>query len=126
VSGASFRLLLDQGIPRDTAALLRAVGYECVHVGEIGMSKAEDREILSLASEQGATVVTLDADFHALLAVASANGPSVIRIRIQGLDAPAVGELVQHVFDRFSDVADRWLGLTPACFSFRMGCPCLI
>jgi len=32
------------------------------------MSKAEDREILALAAKQRATVVTLDADFHALLA----------------------------------------------------------
>lgn len=98
-----FRLLLDQRIPRDTAALLREVGFECVHVGEIGMSRAEDREILILASEQRATVVTLDADFHALLAVTSAAGPSVIRIRIQGLHADAVGGLVQKVMDRYSN-----------------------
>ena len=67
------------------------------------MSKAEDGEILALASKQSATVVTLDADFHALLAVSSAGGPSVIRIRIQGLDADAVCEFVQKVSDRFSD-----------------------
>jgi len=67
------------------------------------MSKAEDREILALAAKQRATVVTLDADFHALLAVSSATGPSVIRIRIQGLDANAVCQLVENVSSRFSD-----------------------
>jgi predicted nuclease of predicted toxin-antitoxin system len=41
------RLVLDQGVPRDAAALLRSLGYDCVHVGEIGMSKAGDEEILA-------------------------------------------------------------------------------
>ena len=66
------------------------------------MSKAEDSEILAVASKHRATVVTLDADFHALLAVSSASGPSVVRIRIQGLNAEAVCELVRQVSARFS------------------------
>ena len=41
------RLVLDQGVPQDAAALLRSLGYGCMHVGEIGMSKAADEEILS-------------------------------------------------------------------------------
>jgi len=41
------RLVLDQGVPRDAAARLRGLGYECIHLGEIGMSKAADEEILA-------------------------------------------------------------------------------
>jgi hypothetical protein len=33
------RVILDQGVPRDAAALLRERGYQCTHVGEIGMSR---------------------------------------------------------------------------------------
>ena len=80
----AIRLLLDQGIPRDVAGLLRAVQYECVHVGEIGMQNATDDEILAFAAEHKAIVATLDADFHTMLAVSGSSGPSVIRIRIQG------------------------------------------
>jgi hypothetical protein len=32
------RLVLDQGVPRDAAAVLRRLGHDCMHVGEIGMN----------------------------------------------------------------------------------------
>ena len=31
------RLVLDQGVPRDAASLLRELGHDCTHVGEVGM-----------------------------------------------------------------------------------------
>jgi len=95
------RLILDQGIPRDAAALLRERGYECTHVGEIGMPRASDEEILAWSLQQEAAVVTLDADFHAMLAVSGAAGPSVIRIRRQGLDALAVVGLIEKMLDDY-------------------------
>ena len=60
-------LVLDQGLPRCAARALRALGHEVVHVGDVGMSRALDEEILAYALSHGCTVVTLDADFHALL-----------------------------------------------------------
>lgn len=95
------RLVLDQGVPRDSAPGLRDQGHECTHVGEIGMSRASDEEILALSLEKNAVVVTLDADFHAILAVSGASGPSVIRLRLQGLNAPEVVRLVRDVLTRF-------------------------
>jgi predicted nuclease of predicted toxin-antitoxin system len=50
---------------------------------------------------KNAIVVTLDADFHTILAVSGASGPSVIRLRMQGLGAPEVVELVQKVLAGF-------------------------
>jgi predicted nuclease of predicted toxin-antitoxin system len=94
-------LVLDQGVPRDAAGRLRDIGYECVHVGEVGMSTAADEEILALAVGKNAVVVTLDADFHAILAVSGAVGPSVIRIRVQGLGDAEIAECVRSVSSRF-------------------------
>jgi len=51
-----------------------------MHVSEIGMSKAADEEILAFSLGRNAAVLTLDADFHAILAVSGAQGPSVIRL----------------------------------------------
>ena len=75
----ALRLVLDKGVPRDAAARLRGLGYECIHVGEVGMGKATDEEVLAFSVGRNATVVTLDADFHIVLAVSGASGPSVIR-----------------------------------------------
>jgi predicted nuclease of predicted toxin-antitoxin system len=99
----SVTLVLDQGVPRDAAGRLRDLGYECIHVGEVGMSAADDHEILEFARGKNAVVVTLDADFHAILAVSGAAGPSVIRIRIQGLRAMEITECVRLVYTRFGD-----------------------
>jgi predicted nuclease of predicted toxin-antitoxin system len=89
------RLVLDQGVPRDAAERLRDLGYECEHAGEVGMSKAADCDILARALEKRAIVITLDADFHAILAVSGASGPSVIRLRIQGLRAPEIVTVIR-------------------------------
>jgi predicted nuclease of predicted toxin-antitoxin system len=72
-----------------------------MHVGEIAMSKAADEEILAFSLGRNAVVVTLDADFHAILAVSGAQGPSVIRMRLQGLGAPEVVEVVRKVVASF-------------------------
>lgn len=78
------------------AALLRDRGVDTVHVSEIAASIA-DLVILDLARTAGRIVVTLDADFHALLALRGWTGPSVIRIRRQGLNAEDVRDLLLHL-----------------------------
>jgi predicted nuclease of predicted toxin-antitoxin system len=87
------KLLLDQGLPLSAAALLRDVGLDTIHVGEMGMSEAEDADIIQRARDDGRIVVTLDADFHTLLALDVALTPSVIRIRIKRLRAQALMDL---------------------------------
>jgi predicted nuclease of predicted toxin-antitoxin system len=91
------KLLLDQGTPRTMAELLRRTGHDAVHTGEIGMAEAADVEILRRADAERRVVVTLDADFHALLALSQANRPSVVRVRIEGLGAREFVVLLQTV-----------------------------
>jgi predicted nuclease of predicted toxin-antitoxin system len=67
------------------------------------MSSARDEAILEFALRQNAVVVTLDADFHALLAVFGAHRPSVVRIRMQGLGALAVVHVVERTLGQFAD-----------------------
>jgi len=91
------KLLLDQGLPRSTARLLRETGIDTVHVSEIGNSTSVDAIILGRGREEERTVVTLDADFHALLALSGATSPSVIRIRIEGLKGETTANLIRTV-----------------------------
>ena len=91
------QLLFDQGLARDAAELLRQSGTDTIHVSEIGFSRATDETILQHALTTQRIVVTLDADFHALLAESKATQPSVIRIRIERLKADALSKLLQTV-----------------------------
>ena len=96
-------LLLDQGIPRSTARLLRQAGIDAVHTGEIGYATAEDYEILTRALKEGRVVITLDSDFHMLLAFSGANLPSVVRVRIEGLKAKAFAELLLKLINEWQE-----------------------
>lgn len=89
--------LLDQGLPRSTVQHLLGMGLQAVHVGNLGLASATDETILNAGRDRGAIVVTLDSDFHALLAWSKASAPSVIRIRIQGLKGDGVARVIQQV-----------------------------
>ena len=97
------KLLLDQGLPRSTIFPLRAAGIEAVHVGEWALATAPDSAILDIARQEQRIVVTLDADFHALLVLSGAAGPSVIRIRIEGLRAERLADLLVDVLKLCKD-----------------------
>ena len=97
------KLLLDQGLPRSAAPLLSQAGIDTVHVGDLGHSCAEDGVILQLGRDSERIVVTLDADFHTLLALSDARSPSVIRIRIERLRGDALATLLQTVLAQCGD-----------------------
>lgn len=92
------KLLLDQGIPYSAKHLLAETGWDVVHVSDVEMQQASDREILDYAHIQQRVCVTLDADFHGLLAVNNMESPSVIRIRREGLKGVDVAQLLRGVW----------------------------
>lgn len=106
------KLLLDQGLPRGAAALLRESGVDTVHTGEIGYATAQDEEIIDRARVENRVVVTLDADFHSLLALSGASLPSVIRIRMEGLKALALARLLQRITAEWSEELEIGVFLT--------------
>ena len=91
------KLLLDQGLPRSAVRHLAGKGVAAEHVGELGLAKAADARILDVARERQAVVGTLDADFHALLAKSHARSPSVVRIRIEGLNGEHLASILVQV-----------------------------
>lgn len=106
------KLLLDQGLPRRAAQLLTDAGIPTIHTSEVGLATARDADILSYARKNQCTVVTLDSDFHTLLAISNAKTPSVIRIRIQRLRAEHLLNLLIKVVDDWSKEIESGVMLT--------------
>ena len=65
-----------------------------MHVHDIGLSTSSDSAIIRYARMNNQTICTLDADFHALLAVSGSETPSVIRIRREGLRGADLASLL--------------------------------
>ena len=98
------KLLLDQGLPPLTAELLRGKGIDAVHVSEVGLSRAEDLRIIELAQTNARIIVTLDADYHALIALTSAPSPSVIWIRVVNLRASEYVEIIMSILNEYKEM----------------------
>ena len=96
------RWLLDQGLPRSVAAILNQSSHDAIHVGAVGMAAASDQAILERAASENRVVVTLDADFHALIATRRAVVPSVVRLREEGLVATQIASLLLVLHREFA------------------------
>lgn len=73
----------------------------------VEMQQASDREILDYARMQQRVCVTLDADFHGLLAVNNMESPSVVRIRQEGLKGSDVAQLLRGIWPMIETKVER-------------------
>lgn len=106
------KLLLDQGLPLSASSLLTQQGFNTIHVSEIEMWAAEDTEIIQKAQAENRVVVTLDADFHSILALNNFSAPSVIRIRIERLLALALTQLIIDVIYQCQEDLEQGAAIT--------------
>ena len=113
-------VLLDQGLPFGAAELLRERGWDALHVREIGMRDATDREILARAAADGRICVTLDKDFHEALARSQAAHPSVILLRWQNLRADGVAEVIETTLTHYEADLHRGLAITVSARATRV------
>ena len=114
------RVLLDQGISRTAAKILRETGWDALHTGDIGLSRATDQEILTYARLEKRVVITLDADFHAILAVQNAKSPSVVRIRHEGLKGPELANLIETIWPKIREQLESGAMVTVTRKSIRI------
>ena len=105
-------ILLDQGLPRSAASVLRDEGWDVLHTGDIGLSRSTDRQILEYARREKRVVVTLDSDFHTIIALTNASSPSVIRIRLEGLRGPDLAHLIKRIWPKIEPQVKRGAMIT--------------
>ncbi len=97
------KFLLDQGLPRSTVPHLQSMGITAEHVGDLGLAAASDATILQTGRDRESIVVTLDSDFHALLAASGSSSPSVIRIRLESLKGEDVARVIGQVIEAIEE-----------------------
>ena len=102
------KFLIDQNRSPHLAELLRNSGHDAVHTSELGLERAEDRELLMLATDQGRILVSGDTDFGALLAMSRATLPSVILFRTRHMTrAQHQAEVILRHLDEVAEDLDH-------------------
>ncbi len=101
------RILLDMNLSPALVRRLRDLAHEAIHWSEVGDARADDREIMAWAAENGYAVLTHDLDFGALLAASSGEKPSVIQIRTRDLLSDAYFGAVKDALVRFEPELEK-------------------
>ncbi|MXW42053.1 MAG: hypothetical protein F4138_03490 [Acidimicrobiia bacterium] len=100
------KFLIDQNRSPHLAKLLRDAGHDAAHTSELGLERAEDRDLLLLAADENRIVVSGDTDFGTLLAMRRATSPSVILFRARHLPRAEhqVAVILQHLDEVANDL----------------------
>jgi len=96
------RFLLDQDVYMATARCLTGLGHDVLRVAQIGLSQADDLDLLTTAQELGRIFVTRDRDFGRLVFVGSL-GMGVIYLRILPSTQEAVHKELERVLEAYSE-----------------------
>lgn len=97
------RFLTDMGISPATAAWLRALGHDAIHLRDEGLNRLADPEVLQKAGDEKRILVTCDLDFGYLVAVGGLSLPSIILFRLSNMLPDNVELHLVEVLDTFGD-----------------------
>ncbi len=70
------RFLLDKNLSFRLCSELQEHGHDAVHVDDLHLQRADDRETLDRARRDRRIIISSDTDFGALLAAERASAPS--------------------------------------------------
>jgi predicted nuclease of predicted toxin-antitoxin system len=83
------KFLLAAELPPRLAKALVRKGHVAWHVADCGLLTAKDRDIWRFAMQEGAALITKDADFAALR-ISAPNGPPVVWLRLGNIGNDAL------------------------------------
>lgn len=106
-------IVADEGVEAAIVERLREQGEDVWYVAEMAPS-ISDEEVLALANERGALLLTADKDFGAIVFQQGLITSGVILIRLHGVEAERKAELVTALFQEHAEeLARAFTVLTP-------------
>jgi len=114
------KLLFDMNLSPKLADLLMTRGIKSVHWFRIGAPEATDNEILAYALANDYVIVTCDLDFSAIMSISHGLKPSVVQIRVQGIPADLVVDLIFLAIQQYNDELEAGAVLTIDAKKARM------
>ena len=99
-------LLVDMNLSPRWVEVFARQGWSASHWSQIGSPSATDRQILIWARQNGYVVFTHDLDFSTLLALAHADGPSVVQLRGQNVLPDTAQDIVLRALEQHRDLID--------------------
>jgi predicted nuclease of predicted toxin-antitoxin system len=96
------RLLSDQDVYAITVRYIKNLGYDVITASELGLSEADDKDLLRKAKELNRIFVTRDRDFGGLVFVERL-GSGVIYLRMLPSTQKAVHEELERVLEAYSE-----------------------
>jgi len=85
-----------------TARFLAGLGHDVIQVAQLGLSQADDEELLKVAQEQNRIFVTRDRDFGGLVFV-KVLGSGVLYLRVLPSTQNAVHKELERVLNMYAE-----------------------
>lgn len=114
------KFLADMGISPKSVVFLKDLGFEAVHLNELGLHKLPDSEILAKARNENFVVLTHDLDFSDLLAASGDRMPSVIIFRLRNMKADNVNRYLRTILSSYQSNLERGLIISVSERSIRI------
>jgi predicted nuclease of predicted toxin-antitoxin system len=99
----SMKFLLDMGLAPRTAVYLKGLGFDAVHLLNLGLEKLPDIEVVKLAESESRIVVTFDLDYPRIIALQKAAKPSVILFRLERFTTDEVHKILAGLVMKYKD-----------------------
>src|SRR5258706_238325 len=114
------RGLLDEGLPLRSAQWLRDLGIDAVHAREVGLASALDQDILAAARNDKRVCITLDHDFHTILAETAATEPSIVLLRMQQMGHVETANVISRVLGELGQQLEAGVAVTATRRGIRL------
>lgn len=114
------KFLGDMGISPRTIADLREQGYDAAHLGEQGLARMPDSQILEKARSENRILLTVDLDFAQLLAISRERLPSVILFRLDNSTRERLNARLSAVLTQCVDVLETGAIISVSDNTFRV------